>query len=174
MVERGPVQSKTARQSVIAELLTTRSVRSQAELAQLLAEAGIVATQATLSRDLVDMRAQKVRGASGAVVYAIPEEGVAGAVRGVTTPLAVDQIETRTARLASELVISAEMAGNLVVVRTVAGAAQFLASAFDRTVMDGILGTVGGDDTILVVARSVKDAADFEAMLIALAESERS
>ncbi len=174
MVERGLLQSKTARQGLIAELLTTRAVRSQAELAELLAEAGIAATQATLSRDLVEMRAQKVRSAAGVLVYAIPDEGVAGTIRGVSMPIAAESADARMTRMAAELVISTESTENLVVVRTVAGAAQYLASTFDRTALDGILGTVAGDDTILVVARSRAEAISFEAMLLALADSERT
>lgn len=168
------LQSKSARQSVIVGILTHQAVHSQAELAALLAERGIETTQATLSRDLVELRAQKMRVPGGELVYAVPEEGVAGTVRGATVPIDAEKMDSRLARLANEVVISTDSTENLVVVRTTAGGAHYLASHIDRTAMDGILGTVAGDDTILVIARTIDSAAAFEAMIRALAESERN
>src|SRR4051794_21907030 len=142
--------TKGARQQRIVDLLAKHQVRSQTELADLLADAGLVVTQATLSRDLVELDAVKVRVASGALVYAVPAEG------GDRTPRAGAESaasESRLARLLSELLSSADASANLALLRTPPGAAQFLASAFDRAGLDDILGTIAGDDTVLVISR---------------------
>ena len=140
--------TKGARQQRIVELLERHSVRSQTELAQLLAEAGVVVTQATLSRDLVELDAVKVRVPSGALVYAVPAEGGDRTPRAAVETMAA---EARLARLCSELLVSADASANLVMLRTPPGAAQFLASAFDRAELSSVLGTVAGDDTLIVV-----------------------
>lgn len=142
--------TKTARHARIRELLGRHQVRSQAELAELLATDGVQVTQATLSRDLVELRAQKIRTPDGTLVYAVPGEG-----GDVSPQLAQDQeqLAARLARLCAELLVTAEASGNLVVLRTPPGAAQFLASAIDHSVMPSVLGTIAGDDTVLVIAR---------------------
>ena len=142
--------TKSARQQRIVELLERHSVRSQTELAELLATAGLTVTQATLSRDLVELDAVKVRAANGTLVYAVPAEGGDRTPRAaVETPAA----EHRLARLCNELLASAEASANLVVLRTPPGAAQFLASAIDKAELADVLGTIAGDDTVLVVSR---------------------
>jgi transcriptional regulator of arginine metabolism len=126
-------------------------VRSQTELAELLAEAGLVVTQATLSRDLVDLDAVKVRAPSGALVYAVPGEG------GDRTPVVARESaasEARLARLCGELLVSADASANLVVLRTPPGAANFLASALDKAELTEVLGTIAGDDTVVVISRA--------------------
>jgi transcriptional regulator of arginine metabolism len=140
--------TKGARQQKIVDLLETHEVRSQAELADLLAAAGLGVTQATLSRDLVELDAVKVRVPSGALVYAVPAEGGDRTPRGTQTSAAS---EGRLARLAQDLLVSADHSGNLVVLRTPPGAAQFLASALDKAGLAGVLGTIAGDDTVLVI-----------------------
>ncbi len=142
--------TKAARHALIATLLSRRPVHSQTELAGQLAEAGVSVTQATLSRDLVELRAVKIRTASGALAYAIPAEG------GDRSPQPAPDTEflaARLARLCAELLVTADWSGNLVVLRTPAGAAQFLASAIDHSVLPAVLGTIAGDDTVLVIAR---------------------
>ena len=79
----------------------------------------------------------------------------------------------RLARVASELLISAEASANMVVLRTPAGAAQFLASVMDHAAWPSILGTVAGDDTVLVIARDPAGGAELAARLLALAERRR-
>ena len=139
--------SKAARHARIVALIREVPVRSQAELAELLAAEGFVTTQATLSRDLEELGAVKVRGTDGsAPVYVILEEG-AGPLR------AAEQPPERLRRLLRELLVSAEGSGNLVVLRTPPGAAQFLASAFDRSGLPEVMGTIAGDDTIIIVVR---------------------
>ena len=146
----GIPMTKGARQQRIVELLGRHQVRSQTELADLLAEVGVSVTQATLSRDLVELDAVKVRVPSGALVYAVPAEG------GDRTPRAGEETgasEARLARLLAELMVSVDASANLALLRTPPGAAQFLASAFDRAELRSILGTVAGDDTLLVISR---------------------
>ena len=159
--------TKSARQRKIVELLTRHPVRSQGELGDLLAREGLSVTQATLSRDLVELDAVKVRSASGALVYAVPAEG------GDRTPHAGTETyasEARLSRLLAELLVSAEASANLVVLRTPPGAAQFLASALDRAERHTVLGTIAGDDTVLVISRDPDGGRDVAARLLALAE----
>ncbi|WP_129338745.1 arginine repressor [Cellulomonas endophytica] len=149
----GPA-TKAARHALITALVTRGTVRSQTELAELLAAEGVVVTQATLSRDLVELGAVKVRSATGALAYALPPEGGAWQDRhAVAAGAAGEVLASRLARLCAELLVTAEASGNLVVLRTPPGAAQFLASAIDRSVLPAVLGTIAGDDTVLVVAR---------------------
>lgn len=143
--------TKGARHARIIEIVTTHPVRSQTELADLLADHGVRVTQATLSRDLVELDAVKVRSADGALVYAVPGEG--GDRSAVAAPRETAAGRDRLARLCAELLVSAEASANLVVLRTPPGAAQFLASAFDRADLGEILGTIAGDDTVLVIGR---------------------
>lgn len=142
--------TKSARQQLVIELLQHGEVRSQVELSELLAARGVQVTQATLSRDLVELDAVKVRGASGALVYAVPGEG------GDRTPATARETagaQARLAKLCTELLVSAEASANLVVLRTPPGAAQFLASAFDKSEFPDVLGTIAGDDTVLLIGR---------------------
>ncbi|HMM95897.1 MAG: arginine repressor [Micrococcales bacterium] len=139
--------SRAARQQRITEILQATPVRSQTELLDLLAADGIEVTQATLSRDLVDVGAERVR-VGKSLVYAVPGEG------GDRTVRPAPDEEERTTRLAArcqELLVSAEHSANLVVLRTPPGAANFLASAIDHTSVEGVLGTIAGDDTIMVI-----------------------
>jgi transcriptional regulator of arginine metabolism len=136
--------TKHARQARLAALIAASAVRSQAELARLLGAEGVQVTQATLSRDLEDIGATKVRGPDGALIYAV-DVNLAPA-ESVRLPLG---------RLCEELLVSAEANGDLVVLRTPPGAAQLFASALDRASLPEIMGTIAGDDTVLVVCRSV-------------------
>jgi transcriptional regulator of arginine metabolism len=145
---RAPEVSTTraGRQARIVAILSSRPVHSQSELAALLAQQGIDATQATLSRDLEELGAVKLRGADGgAGAYVVPEDG--SPVRGVSGGT------ERVTRLLGELLVSTDASGNLAVLRTPPGAAHYLASAIDRAALPYVVGTVAGDDTILVVAR---------------------
>jgi transcriptional regulator of arginine metabolism len=137
--------TKAARQARIVELLGSTPISSQTELGRRLAEAGVEVTQATLSRDLDELGAVKVRTANG-MSYAVPPEGQPR--KG--TPEAVD---ARLARLLEELLIGAEATGQLVVLRTPPGGAQLLGSALDRAGLPEVAGTVAGDDTVLLITR---------------------
>jgi len=133
--------SKPQRQQTIADLLATEAVTSQDQIVDHLAEQGITATQATVSRDLEDLSAIKVRIPGGASVYAIPDhphEQVvpAGHLR----------------RVFSEWVVGVDSSANIVVLRTLPGSAHVVGSAIDRSGLDEVLGNVAGDDTLIVIA----------------------
>ncbi|GAB2549974.1 arginine repressor [Brachybacterium huguangmaarense] len=161
-------QTKASRQRRIQDLLAREEVGSQAQLADLLAGEGFAVTQATLSRDLEELRAEKVRGSAGALVYQVPPDGPD--TRARSPKETTEQLASQLQRLCEELLVSADASGNLVVVRTPPGAAQFLASAVDRSVFPGVLGTIAGDDTILLITRDVDGGADLAARLLALAD----
>jgi len=133
--------SKTQRQHRIARLLEANVVTSQTQLAELLADDGVTATQATVSRDLDDLGAVKVRVAGGESAYAIPELPSEQSVPG-------DHLR----RVLGEWVVEVEQSQNLVVLRTPPGSAHVVGSALDRSGLPGLIGTVAGDDTLLCVA----------------------
>ena len=155
----GPVTTpvtKAARQALVASLVTGADVRSQADLAALLAERGVQVTQATLSRDLEELGASKAHGryllANAAAPWTAPDS------------------QTRLGRFAEELLLSAEPAVHTVVLRTPPGGAQLLAAALDRAALPEVVGTIAGDDTILLVCRQVSDAPVVADRLLRLAE----
>jgi transcriptional regulator of arginine metabolism len=149
--------TKTARQARIAALLTAQSVRSQAELAALLAADGLQVTQATLSRDLVELGAVRIRGREGALVYAVPGEGGG---RAPQTGLTQEILDARLGRLCAELLVTAEASANLVILRTPPGAANFLALAIDHSILPSVLGSIAGDDTVMLVTRDPNGGAE--------------
>jgi transcriptional regulator of arginine metabolism len=154
--------TRSARQARIRELIAAQPVTSQTQLAALLSASGIEVTQATLSRDLEDLGAVKLRGSDGAPAsYVLPPENA---------PLRPAQAApARLTRLLSDLLTSAEGSANLAVVRTPPGAAQFLASALDKVGLPDVLGTIAGDDTLLVVSREPDGGAALAERLLALA-----
>lgn len=156
--------SRTARQRRIVEILGRERVRSQAELLEVLATDGIEVTQATLSRDLLELGAEKVR-SGRALVYAVPGEG---GDRTARPAAAADEVSNRLRRLCEELLVTATATGNLVVVRTPPGAASYLASAVDHSVLEGVVGSIAGDDTIMVVTTGASRSRTVAARLLAL------
>jgi len=142
--------TKAARQQRVVDLLARHPVRSQGELAALLAEGGVAVTQTTLSRDLVELGAVKVRHVSGGLVYAVPGEGGDRRPQPAQDSVVAQQ---RLSRLCGELLVSAEASANLVVLRTPPGAAQFFAAAVDHADLSAVLGTIAGDDTVLLITR---------------------
>ncbi|MEQ8719319.1 MAG: arginine repressor [Acidimicrobiales bacterium] len=131
---------KAQRQHRIAALLGSQAVTSQTQLVDLLADEGVRATQATVSRDLEDLGAIKVRMPGGQTVYAVPE-------------LPSQQIapDDHLARVFGDWVVDVAVSAPLVVLRTPPGSAHVVASALDRSGVEGIIGTVAGDDTIMIV-----------------------
>jgi len=210
--------TKAARHAQIVSILEQVAVRSQEELADWLANRGVRVTQTTLSRDLEELGAVRLRGHDGALIYALPGEpggpgsqpgGLAESLTGRTggtdgpgggqsgpgggqsgpgggrdgagqasrapasqesAGLAAEPPPARLARSAAELLVSAEASANLVIVRTPAGAAQFLASVIDHARWPSILGTVAGDDTVLVIARDPAGGEELARSLLRLAE----
>jgi transcriptional regulator of arginine metabolism len=150
------VVAKPQRQHRIAKLLVEESVTSQTHLVELLAADGVAATQATVSRDLDDLGAVKVRIAGGASVYAIPE-----------LPTEQRAPEDHLRRVFGDWVVEVGHSGNLVVLRTPPGSAHVVGSALDRSRLPEVLGTVAGDDTLIVV---VTEAAGGEAVARSLAD----
>ena len=133
--------AKTQRQHKIAQLLEKHAVTSQGQLVDLLASEHVVATQATVSRDLEEMGAVKVRVPGGETVYAIPE-------------LPTQQVapEDHLRRVMGDWVVEVAHSLNLVILRTPPGSAHVVASAIDRAGLPDVVGTVAGDDTLMVVA----------------------
>ncbi|WP_314688243.1 arginine repressor [uncultured Bifidobacterium sp.] len=156
--------TRAARLSAIEEALGSSAITSQSQLALVLAAQGIEVTQATLSRDLDEMNATKTRLADGTVAYVLaehrPGEGVAERAL---------RIEQRMSRVISGLVTSVATARNLVVVHTPSGAAQYVASVIDRQSIEGILGTIAGDDTVMMVCSDDEVAADRAQWLLDIA-----
>jgi transcriptional regulator of arginine metabolism len=163
-------QTRTARHRRIVDILGRQAVRSQSQLARLLAEDGLSVTQATLSRDLDELGAVKIRTNDGELIYAVPSEG---GFRTPMAPLGESVKEERMSRLAGELLISAEASANLVVVRTPPGAAQFFASAIDQAEVHDILGTIAGDDTVMLISRDPDGGRAVAEHLLRLAAKER-
>lgn len=133
--------SKVQRQLRITRLLGEHQVVSQPQLVELLAQTGVAATQATVSRDLDDLGAVRIRLPGGELAYAIPAYEPARLAP-----------HDHLRRVLGEWVAEVTNAGHLVVVRTPPGCAHVVASALDRSGLPGLLGTVAGDDTLLCVA----------------------
>ena len=150
--------TKRQRQHVIAQLLADHAVTSQVQLVELLGGHGVDATQATVSRDLEEIGAVKVRLPGGETVYAVPE-------------LPTDQHlpEDHLRRVLGEWVVEVGHSQNIVILRTPPGSAHVVGSALDRRGLPGVLGTVAGDDTIMVVATAATTGADLAASLRELA-----
>jgi transcriptional regulator of arginine metabolism len=158
--------TRAVRHAEIVRLLSARSMRSQADIARALGDAGYRVTQATLSRDLDELGAVKLRSPDGGLpAYVIPEDGSPLTARSTD-----DDPPHRLARLLGDLMVSVEASANLVVLRTPPGASNFLASALDRAGLPQVLGTVAGDDTILVITRAPSGGADLVGQLRALAQ----
>jgi len=142
--------SMAARRARIAALVSTRTVSSQEDLGRLLDAEGIHVTQATLSRDLDALGAVKEHLPNGEVRYSVPSRAA------MDTSLPRDDHSLQ--RIVTETLLRAEAAGNMAVVRTPPGAAQYLAGHLDRNPAFDTVGTVAGDDTIIIVMRTAKDA----------------
>lgn len=156
-------RTMTARRSRIAAILARQPVGSQDELRQLLVDDGFAVTQATLSRDLDAVGATKVMADDGTARYEL------GAAARLDTSLPVPAA-VALSRIAGELLLRAEAAGNIAVLHTPPGAAQFFAGHVDRGAHEGIVGTVAGDDTIIIVMRTPDAAAELCRALLSVAE----
>ena len=141
-------RTRAARRRLIQRIISTTRIHSQRELQQMLVTHGFTVTQATLSRDLKAMRASKARTASGKQVYVLPEAGAPGQKR--LPDDAEVQADQHLAHLAEELLVSVAGAHGDVVLQTPPGAAQLMAAAVDDAMLPGVLGTIAGDNTILI------------------------
>ena len=149
----------TARRSRIARIISAQAITSQEQLRGALASEGLIVTQATLSRDLADLGAVKQTGRDGRSVYALPED-----------PEHPTPGDHRLGRILAEVLIGADHSGNIVVLRTPPGAAQYLASAIDHCGWEHIIGTVAGDDTVLIVSKDSDGGERLAGRLLALAQ----
>ncbi len=167
MSATGTPNTASARRSRIAGLIATHAVGSQEELGQLLAEEDIHVTQATLSRDLVAIGAIKAVDADGHAHYALADPAA-----DTSIPMAGG--DTALARLTTELLLRAEAAGNIAVLHTPPGAAQFLAGHLDRSTGFDTVGTVAGDDTVIIVMRTPREATSLCSTLLRMADARRA
>ncbi|WP_428118423.1 arginine repressor [Candidatus Poriferisodalis sp.] len=150
--------TKAQRQHLVRELLAAHEIASQSQLVDRLAERSVAVTQATVCRDLDEMGVAKMRTA-GRTVYAVPE---------ADAPEALPANALR--RVLGDWVLDVRWSDNLVVLRTPPGSAHVVASAIDRSNLDGVIGTIAGDDTLLVVADSVTGGAAVASHCRALAD----
>ncbi|MBR6459351.1 MAG: arginine repressor [Actinomycetaceae bacterium] len=151
--------TRGARHALISELLHGEPISSQSLLRTRLAEHGIAVTQATLSRDLDEIGAFKVKDSEGKQIYRVPEPTEVRSSQSTQAPLE---------RWCGEVLISAQSAFNQLVLRTPPGAAQLLASSIDRAALDGVLGCIAGDDTVLLVLESQEQAESLREHLLSL------
>jgi transcriptional regulator of arginine metabolism len=160
--------TKAARHRRIVELLDRVPVGSQAALAELLAADGFAVTQATLSRDLDELGAVKVTTQHGDQVYAVPAEG------GDTRAHAPDtESVARLAKVAQDVLVGVDSSANIVVLRTPPGGAQYLASVIDRSDWPDVIGTVAGDDTVILITREASGGAAVAAAILGLVDPRR-
>lgn len=140
--------STSARRALVSSFVTQGLVHSQGDLVELLGDEGIEVTQATASRDLEEIGAVRSRDDQGVFRYRLLDPN--------------GEMRARFARVSDELVLSIVASGNLLVVKTPAGGAQLLASTLDRASasneLPNIIGTIAGDDTVLVISRSASGA----------------
>jgi len=152
--------TRTQRQAAISDMIARGLVTSQAQLKVMLEEQGLVVTQPTLSKDLAEIGAIRVRSPQGGLVYTLPEEtGIPGATLD---------------RLCADMLVSAVASGNLVVVRTPPGGAQYFAMGLDRAAWDSVLGCVAGDDTVMIVTTDAGAGQRVATQLMTLTTTGRS
>jgi transcriptional regulator of arginine metabolism len=149
---------KPQRQHRIARLLEEQAISSQAQLVEMLASDGVLATQATVSRDLEELGAVKVRIPGGAMAYAIPEHAKERAAP-----------DDHLRRVMGEFVVEVSQSANLIVLHTPPGSAHVVASALDRADLPDVLGTVAGDDTIILVCSELAGGVSVATELAGLA-----
>lgn len=147
---------KTSRHNKILEIIENNVVETQEDLADRLKALGMDVTQATVSRDIKDLRLSKVLTSDGRYKYAYMSAQNSA-------------ISTRLINILTEAYISSDFAMNIVVVKTLPGMAQAVASAIDSLKWDDIIGTIAGDDTIMTVCRNEASAKElvnrFEKMI---------
>ena len=137
---------KNVRQTAILSIIEQHDIETQEELAARLREMGIVVTQATVSRDIKALRLLKVLSATGSYKYATADKAEHG-------------LSERFVRMFKDSVLSISYANNIIVIKTLAGSANVAAEAIDSMRLPEILGTMAGDNTVLVVARNEEEAA---------------
>lgn len=135
---------KAKRQALIREIVENQSIQTQEELADALREHGMVVTQATVSRDIKEMHLLKVLSEEGGYRYATMDKSEHG-------------MNERLIRMLSDSVVDMSSANNLIVIHTLPGSAHVAGEAVDSLRWPEVLGTIAGDNTILVIVRSNED-----------------
>ena len=146
------MSNAVARRSKAISLIKAGKISSQGDLVRELKKAGFSVTQTTASRDLEEIGAVRSRGADGEALYSISETDDGSLARSMPLP--------------ADLILSVEASGNLAVVRTPPGGAQLLASSLDHSGIKSIIGTIAGDDTVLVVSRKASGGAELAKELL--------
>jgi transcriptional regulator of arginine metabolism len=141
MAKVQPINTVSARRSAAITAINSGRIHSQEDLVQALKKAGYAVTQATASRDIEEIGAVRIRNHKGEMVYSISDDSDASSI-------------ARSMPLPHELILSVDSSGNLAVVRTPPGGAQLLASSLDHSGIKEIIGTIAGDDTVLLYQRS--------------------
>jgi len=151
-------QSVSARRAKAIALIQSGLVHSQSDLVLLLKKAGYKVTQATASRDLEEIGAIRARNKDGESTYQLRES--------------TDDAMARSTPVPSKLILSVDHSANLAVIHTPPGAAQFLASSLDHAGLTGVIGTIAGDDTIILVSKKATGGANLAKELLAYAQSD--
>jgi transcriptional regulator of arginine metabolism len=138
---------KNARQTAILSIIEQNDIETQEELAGKLREMGIVVTQATVSRDIKELRLLKVLSGTGGYKYATADKAEHG-------------LSERFVRMFKDSVLSINYACNIVVIKTLSGSANVAAEAIDSMHLPEILGTMAGDNTVLVIVQNEEEAAE--------------
>jgi transcriptional regulator of arginine metabolism len=160
MAKVQPINSVSARRLAAISAIGTGRIHSQDDLVQALKKAGYPVTQATASRDIEEIGAVRIRNQKGEMVYSIAEDSDSSLARSMPLP--------------QELILSVDASGNLAVVRTPPGGAQLLASSLDHSGIKEIIGTIAGDDTVLVVSKSATGGSALARELLAFAGKSRT
>ena len=139
------MMTKADRHKKILELITNQTVSTQTDLTNLLTEAGFDVTQATTSRDLQELRVMKMLLSDGTYKYTVSRESEG-------------DISGKLRKVLAECLFDVDFAGNIVVLKTITGGAQAVAFALESVIHDEIVGSIAGDDTIMIVVRGEKNA----------------
>lgn len=153
------MSNAVARRSKVISLIKAGKISSQGDLVRELKKAGFPVTQTTASRDLEEIGAVRSRGANGEALYSINDSDEGSLARSMPLP--------------ADLILSVESSGNLAVVRTPPGGAQLLASSLDHSTLKSIIGTIAGDDTVLVVSRKASGGAELAKELLSYRGSKK-
>lgn len=165
MITSAVPQTKVARHAAITKILRTERITSQSDLRKALAQQGINTTQATLSRDLFELHATKVRGDDGKPAYVLRDASVNEVFNGPE-----NGGMNRLTKWCQDLLVVATYNGNFVILRTPAGAAQLMASSLDNSLLPEMMGCVAGDDTVLIMCTDPDSARRLTSKLLALAD----
>lgn len=177
-MNEGIPTTRAARLRIVERLITHNIIESQQQLVHLLAREGIQVTQATLSRDLDDLKASKVRLPSGVFAYSVASDDQHATVEphyidDVMAEKVRQRIEQQLAKVISGLITEVVCAQNLVVIHTPPGAAQYVASAIDKQPLDNVAGTIAGDDTVMMITTDNEAAEEKMDWLVSIASDAR-